>query len=397
MWIPRSVDDIATAVTGRGIAETSQLDFKQGLPDKKSNAEIAVDVSAMTVDGGVLIYGVGEDEHEQPARLCPIELAGARERIDQVLRSSIHESPTVRIEAFALRDDSARGYLVVIVPPSPRAPHQVVAAGKYQYRYYGRGPTGNRILTEAEIARLYARREAWSFDRRAHLQTVISLAPFDRTPGLGFLHAFVRPVVVDDDRWTRAAGNAPDALHQRMLEAARRANEGLHYDPALSDAPTWTRQGADAWRLSRRDDGQPQYSARCDVNFDGRGQLFCGRAAARLSPKPYEPDQPGQLVIFEQLVAGNLASFFALMGELYAAAGYAGPVDIGIALTRISGAQALSVAQNFTNSATGYPEPDYLTDLRATASDLEEPRGLTRRAMDRFFEALIRPDYDPFA
>src|SRR6266536_1323324 len=98
MWNPTAVAEIEEAVNAGELHETSQLDFKEALG---SNDDIAVDVSAMTVDGGVLIYGVGEDDNDRPARLCPIELAGATERIDQVLRSSVHESPTVSFREFA--------------------------------------------------------------------------------------------------------------------------------------------------------------------------------------------------------------------------------------------------------------------------------------------------------
>jgi len=36
-------------------------------------------VSALTVDGGLLIYGIAEDEHGRPTVPTPIDLAGARE------------------------------------------------------------------------------------------------------------------------------------------------------------------------------------------------------------------------------------------------------------------------------------------------------------------------------
>lgn len=336
----------------------------------------------------MLIYGVGEDDDERPTLLRPIELSGAAERIDQVLRTSVHETPSVRFEALSASSGSGRGYLVVVVPPSPRAPHQIVARG--------RGPTGNRVLIEAEIARLYARREQWKFDASEHLQTVIGLAPFRPDPDLGYLHAYVRPVVVDDDRWTRAAGNDPTGLHQRMLGAAQRANHGLGYAPALADASSWARQGADAWRLAHRVSGHAYRSVQCDVNFDGRGQLFCGRAASRLAPKVYEPDTSGQLVLFEQSVAGNLASFFALMSEMYEAADYGGPLDVGIALTGIEQVQALSVAQNLIHASGGYPVDVHATTTRVEAVALGEPRDLTRRMLSRFFEALICPGYDPY-
>lgn len=395
MWIPESSDALEAAVANRAVEETSQLDFKRGLPQTKGNADIAVDVAAMTVDGGVLVYGVGEDDDGHPTELAPIELAGARERIDQVVRSSIQETPSIRIDALALGDDPARGYLVVVVPPSPRAPHQVTVSGKYQYRYYGRGPTGNRILTEADVARLYARREAWTFDRRSELEAVVGRSPFDRTPSLGFLHAFVRPVVVDDDRWTQAANGDAGALQQQMLAAARRANQGLPYDPAIADASAWKRHGADTWRLDVTGPSrEADETARCDVSFAGNGRLFCGRAAAKLGPGFPAPE--GQLVIFEQIVAGSLASFFAVLSTFYDTAGYLGPVDVGIALTRIAGARGLSVVQGGGNLGGEYPDEDYLTDLRVTAHELADPRELTRRAVGRFFDALVRPGFDPF-
>jgi hypothetical protein len=395
MWIPRSTEELEAAVVSGDLDETSQLDFKEALPAKKDNAEIAVDVSAMSVDGGVLVYGVGEGEDKRPTLLRPIDLAGAAERIDQVLRTSVHEPPSVRFESFPASGEPGLGYLVVVVPPSPRAPHQVVARGRYQHRYYGRGPTGNRILTEADIARLYARREQWRFNASEHLQKVISRAPFGPDPDLGFLHAFVRPVVVDDGRWTRAARDDPAGLQQRMLAAAQRANHGLRYDPALADVSTWVRHGADAWRLGHRVSTDAYRSVQCDLDFDGSGHFFCGRAAARQQPNAWQPGEPGALVLFEQIVAGNLSSFFALMGELYAADGYVGPVDLGIALTGIENARSLFAVQNlFDNS--GYPVDAYTTTARVDAHALNEPRPFVQETLSRFFDALIGPGYDPF-
>jgi hypothetical protein len=101
----------------------------------------------MTPDGGVLIYGVAEDEHGRPTALRPFKLAGARERVDQISQSSISEPPEIDVRALECPNDPSRGYLVVVVPQSPRAPHQVIVRG--EMRYYGRGATGNRRLTEA--------------------------------------------------------------------------------------------------------------------------------------------------------------------------------------------------------------------------------------------------------
>src|SRR4051812_28439433 len=96
-------------------------------------------------------------------RPLPIALAGARERIDQIVGSSIQEPPDTQIIELPLGSDPARGYIVVVVPRSARAPHQVVV--KDNYRFYGRGATGNRMLGQAEVDALYARRHRWDVDR----------------------------------------------------------------------------------------------------------------------------------------------------------------------------------------------------------------------------------------
>jgi hypothetical protein len=315
--------------------------------------------------------------------------------VDQIVQTSIHEVPEYRLVPLPLADESSRGYLVVAVPASPRAPHQLVAAGRTQYRYYGRGATGNRVLTEPEIARLYRRREEWAVDRRTLLDAVVERAPFDPSPDHGYLHAFARPVVVDDTRWTRAAGDTPGNLQQRMLAAAQRANLGLGYDPALAAAAVWKRHGADTWRLGRDDFNEPNYSVQCEVDFDGEGRLFCGRAAERRAPSSHKPGQPGDLLVIEQIVAGNLASFLALMGELYEACAYVGPVDVGVALTGIEHSHGMVVARGFV-TGPGYPRSSYTSDLRVATNELDEPRDLTRRILGRFLEALVQPGFDPF-
>lgn len=214
----------------------------------------------MATDGGVIIYGVGEDAGGRPTRLTPVGLAGARERIDAIVQSSIQPVPAIRITSFPLLDDASRGYIVVLVPSSPLAPHQISAAGKYQHRFYGRGPTGNRPLAEPEVARLYERRSRSSVDRRQHLLEVIEEAPFRPRADLGYLHAFARPVVPDDDRWTTAAGGNDRELGQRLLAAVRTAS-GLasSYQPMLAEAPGWIRSGADSWVLAREDSGDAEY------------------------------------------------------------------------------------------------------------------------------------------
>jgi hypothetical protein len=149
MWIPKSADELEEAVRSGDLTETPTLDFKEKLPTKAKNLDLAIDVDAMTPDGGVLIYGVGEDEDKRPSVLRPFKLAGARERVDLISQTSISEPPMIDVSVLECPNDPSRGYLIVVVPQSPRAPHQVTVRG--EMRYYGRGATGNRRLTEGEL------------------------------------------------------------------------------------------------------------------------------------------------------------------------------------------------------------------------------------------------------
>ena len=131
----------------------------------------------MTVAGGSLVYGLGEDTHKRLTVLTPIDLSGAPERVAQIVETSISEPPVIRIRALEAAQ-GGKGYLVVAVPASPRAPHQVISGGEKNVNAYGRGATGNRVLTEGEeIADLYARRTAWGVDREHLLDAEVAAAP----------------------------------------------------------------------------------------------------------------------------------------------------------------------------------------------------------------------------
>jgi hypothetical protein len=99
-----------------GLAESAGLDGKCQL-DK--NADLAVDVAAMTVNGGLLLVGVGEnDERTHLVKPCPIALAGQAERVTQIVSTSISEPPVIDVRALPLPDDPARGFLAILVPAS---------------------------------------------------------------------------------------------------------------------------------------------------------------------------------------------------------------------------------------------------------------------------------------
>ncbi len=68
MWIPKSEQDIEQAIAAGTLIETLTFDAK-ALPGKSK--DIAKDIAAMTVDGGVILYGVAEDENKRLTKLAP--------------------------------------------------------------------------------------------------------------------------------------------------------------------------------------------------------------------------------------------------------------------------------------------------------------------------------------
>lgn len=157
MWIPRSADALVQATADGTLAhESASYEYKRALPSPRDNKSIAVDAAAMATDGGI-IYGVAEDKKAATLSPVPIALAGAKDRISDVVSSQVREPPYFEVIPLPLATDSSMGYVVVDIPASPRAPHMVEVKG--EYRFYGRMPGGNFMLTESQVAHLYERRE----------------------------------------------------------------------------------------------------------------------------------------------------------------------------------------------------------------------------------------------
>jgi len=349
----------------------------------------------MTTDGGLLVYGVGEDENGQPRVLSPIELAGAAERIDQVAQHSLSGNPRIEFVHLRIPDDQARGYLVAVVPASPEAPHQVTVGN--DRRFYGRNDTGNRRLSEEEIARLYERRGNQRADRDELLRECIAQSPFGWLSDVhGFLQAFVQPVPLDDHLWVKAieARGGEEPLLKELRDAvASAANPARWGGGSIGSAANWTRRGADVWSLDTtsmvRDDSNPTSIARADLRMDGTGYLFYGGAADMRDSK---------LVVYETGIALNLAQFLGVAGALYVAGGLYGPVDVGMAVTGISGAISSHTLGERRFAGSPYGEDRATRTERSDTRELcERPSEVAQALLGRFFSATYGRDLDPLA
>lgn len=404
MWIPTSAAEIETRAQAGDLTETATFESKRDLPPSHKSIDLATDVAALACDGGVLLFGLGEDQHKRLTIFAPFPLAGVRERIDSIVRSTISEPPTIDIRPFPTEDDPTVGCIAVVVPASPRAPHMVTKDG--DNRYYGRGPTGNVRLTEGEVARLYERRQRWQRDREELLVEAIERAPLQPFPDYGFLHIRVRPVAPDDgildrakERLAPGARDARPALNQLLREACSPAVFPQSYSLDLGDHMMW-RRVADGFRASMGEEireGQkftPDYLLAVAIDDDGGGHLFCGQAAA--------PSNEG-LVIIESQIVGLTVRLFRLLGGVYESADYLGPVDVGIAVTGLRGGVSAYLFQRrrmgglFRDPFPRYDRDDYRRTGQFPALTLRNnPQQAARSLLERLYRATSNEWYDPF-
>lgn len=315
MWIPRSEQEIMAVIEAGSLVETATFDAKQALPAKGKSKDLAIDVAAMANDGGILLYGIGEDEHGRPTVPNPIGLSGAAERVDQIVRSSISEPPTIELHSIPAEAHPGVGYLVLAVPPSARAPHMVIVGE--ENRYYGRSATGNVRLTEGEVARLYQRRQRWEIDREALLEEAIDRAPMEPHEDFAYLHLVARPLVPGEDVLDRARGDThlgqflngliSDALGSDVFKP--KSISELY--PDLSRVSDF-RPSPRGWLTAQgfEEDWQrlegPRRTLFLEIGLDGSGYLFCGSVAEK---------HDGRFLIYEDQIAGLMVRFMSVLGD----------------------------------------------------------------------------------
>ena len=63
MWVPGSAEELEQAARNGRLAEKKHFEVKR---EVGRNKDVAIDVNAMALDGGAVVYGIGEDAHGRP-------------------------------------------------------------------------------------------------------------------------------------------------------------------------------------------------------------------------------------------------------------------------------------------------------------------------------------------
>jgi len=391
MWIPRSAEEVEQAAADDTIEEGPLLDAKKMLPAKGKNLDLAIDIAALANDGGVLLFGVGEDPAtKRPTVLAPFALRGQRERIAQIVGSGLDEPPEISVHALPRDGDPDNGYIVVVVPPSPHAPHMVTVGD--EYRFYGRSATGNKILTQGEVARLYERRRKWDVDRSALLSEAIdhTTRAFGPPPDdLASLYIVIRPVVPDNGFLDRAIPDREpqrsNALRSLVIESQATLPNSGGFDimPGEGWYPRGTgiRSGSYLPPKSQPD----AHLIDLEIHDDGSAYLFCRRIG--------EVHTDDRFRLNLQPIAQLTARVCAVLGGLYQKGGYVGPVDIAVAVTGLSGKDVFI-------QDPAMPGVLFTSDYQETTGVLafqlgEDPIRVAQDLVMRLIRALAR-DYNPF-
>lgn len=379
--------------------EAHDLEFKRELGN--NNEEIAKDIAAMTVRGGVILYGIEEDRSTSSAvTVQPLAIAGLEERLQRLAAMRIAPKPVFEVVAIRDAADPALGVLAVVVPPSASGPH--MTGDRYPTR---RGTTTDR-LSEPEVEQLYRRRFA-VLAESAHSDDL-----------LGRFQA-PRPVVEGDDPSSgqvgvgrlRVAIAAPGEavghpgapwlggpLARASEEAVGVLLRRLKGDPRqfpLSELKSWTPRGSVGWTTGRSGGtnskalSQPSAAAVAlntgSLYFQATWPLATSAAAGTEHSLRAREDEVGRAAIV----------FAAVAGQWFGDLPTAGPLRLSMAFEGFNGAFASNgtAGRDAPHSDTGPPRGafDGQNGAWVHAPDLKDsPDEVVRPLVDGWIFAFLR-------
>lgn len=371
----RTWGDVEVAAGAGLLAESAWIELKEAVPatSKAANRELAKDLASLSVDGGLLVVGVTDAEHDVVG--CPGDPSALRTRVTQVA-AAISPPLFVDVDIFTKEDGGRVLHLAVVrVPASGSAPHMVDG------QYWGRTAEGKRPLPDPEVTRLMAERRL----RPRHLERDLRGVEEDLGPlGDGLpRHAHLIFVAAP----TGAAGTTvTDALQEDFPPQV--VNQAADFSPAWG---SWSSLGrnfafhpdgillsSDDLRFGQR--SEEEYAFRILLRNDGAVLGVGGGASHTMTHERIDGE-------FESIVCGYLLEGVHVLSRLagYLATerlGYWADWDVGLLVSGIHGLYATDRYYDGSLEHHAFPRPEYHRQTHATTRELlEQPAAVTQRLL----------------
>jgi hypothetical protein len=340
--------------------ETQWVELKKGIGDGAgASLELARDLAALAVDGGLLVIGV-QDASGKAGEVVGTPLAGLVDRVDQVSRDRVHPPLVVRPVEVLDPSREGQGCLLVIVDASTEAPHMV------DDRYWGRGPTGKRNLGDADVRRLLDANSRRRDDFAQVFRQQIESGPLS---GAGCLQVLLSPRAGRAGSLARLV-DAPHELMTVVANAAQPDPRGWRIDSLLQ-----SRRRVGGIELSNVDINAPQSATRSEFGYaftvmSVRDDAQVGLTVTGIVGEQEVNGQTGRWVSTDGIVSCT-RQLLAVVARLADLAGYGGSWDAGMAVSDLAGARPYREDGLRTRmSGSAYPDPEYVGLTGTTTTEL---------------------------
>jgi hypothetical protein len=211
-----------------------------------------------------------------------------------------------------------------------------------------------------------------------------------------YLFLFARPVFTKESFFEPALSNGSN-LQTILNELVEQVSSGnvfkRIFQPDFNPSRTWKYRAEALWAQMDYPTSEaseiPRYTLNLQIDFNGTGHLFCGKAADKYLKGP--------LLAYPELIAGLTVRFITYMAKLYEKARYVGLVDMGIALTGLKGCVANTNAHYLQYSSPPYDCDSYKKSGQFSAIQmLDDPLISSKYLVMSFIKAISQDRIDPF-
>tara|TARA_R110002051_G_scaffold60578_15_gene111103 strand:- start:4344 stop:5588 length:1245 start_codon:yes stop_codon:yes gene_type:complete len=278
-------DDILDSAVGAGVKETDDLDWKSELPPIKnlSQGDVPKDIAAMANSGGgMIIYGVEEDQKSATRRKSVGELTEIHERAYRSAAVTAISPPIFGLGVHRLGTDPQA--VAVVAPASVDGPHLV-----YKNDLFGapiRNDADTAWMKERQIEAMYRAR----FDERRRTSDAVDTMYNEAAEGrdsqarawfVAVAHPRVPVVLSRPDR------HEISAIFERAetVSLSISRNHGVH--PLNNMDGLNPRPGLRRWTAVNKAASEPWKESWADVHHDGSVTVAAALGGHRMNANAY--------------------------------------------------------------------------------------------------------------